>query len=93
MPYLLFFKKWQNLKLSSAANNRWHFLGSCVFYQYYNLLFTDHLLSISYFISHLNLSKYNNMLSILIESSSQTDPKRFRLVRGLPCIKTFKITS
>ena len=25
MPYLLFLKKWQNLKLSSAANYRWRF--------------------------------------------------------------------
>ena len=27
MPYLLFLKKQQNLKLSSAANYRWHFQG------------------------------------------------------------------
>ena len=25
MPYSLFLKKWQNLKLSSAANYRWRF--------------------------------------------------------------------
>ena len=27
MPYLLFLKKQHNLKLSSAANYRWHFMG------------------------------------------------------------------
>ena len=27
MPYLLFLKKQQNLKLSSAANYRWRFMG------------------------------------------------------------------
>ena len=27
IPYLLSLKKQQNLKLSSAANNRWRFLG------------------------------------------------------------------
>ena len=27
MPYWLFLKKWQNLKLSSAANYRWRFKG------------------------------------------------------------------
>ena len=27
MPYLLYLKKQQNLKLSSAANYRWHFEG------------------------------------------------------------------
>ena len=27
MPYLLFLKKPQNLKLSSAANSRWRFVG------------------------------------------------------------------
>ena len=27
MPYLFFSKKKQNLKLSSAANYRWHFKG------------------------------------------------------------------
>ena len=27
MPYLLFLKKQQNLKLSSAANHRLHFMG------------------------------------------------------------------
>ena len=27
MPYLLFFKKQQNLKLSSAENYRWRFMG------------------------------------------------------------------
>ena len=27
MPYLLLLKKWQNLKLSSAANYRWRFKG------------------------------------------------------------------
>ena len=27
MPCLLFLKKQQNLKLSSAANNRWRFMG------------------------------------------------------------------
>ena len=27
MPYLLFFEKWQNFKLSSAANYRWRYKG------------------------------------------------------------------
>ena len=29
MPYLLFLKKQQNFKLSSAANYRWRFKGVC----------------------------------------------------------------
>ena len=28
MPFLLFLKKWKNLKLPSAANYRWHFKGN-----------------------------------------------------------------
>ena len=27
MPILLFLKKWQNLKLLSATNCRWHFMS------------------------------------------------------------------
>ena len=30
MPYSLILKKRQNLKLSSAANYRWRFMGSCI---------------------------------------------------------------
>ena len=30
MPYLLFSKKRQNLKLSSAANYRWRFMGKYI---------------------------------------------------------------
>ena len=32
MPYLLFFKKQQNLKLSSAANCKWYFMGKVMFF-------------------------------------------------------------
>ena len=37
MPYLLLLKKRQNLKLSAAANYRWHFMG------YTSFLATDDL--------------------------------------------------
>ena len=33
MPYLLFLKKQRNLKMSSAANYRWRFIGQNDAYQ------------------------------------------------------------
>ena len=53
IPYLLFFKKRQNLKLLSAANYRWHFIG---------LLYSTKCWSLSQNVGHF--SAYLHALSL-----------------------------